>query len=109
MNFHPSNMQGKDITSSIPWNPATLNSRPQAGNWVSRKEPNTNAPPEWVYQITETFQNKAYAKEFRKTTSASCIQATNGQNITIPVEGYALVKVLAQEGMGQHSVWPKSF
>ncbi len=79
------------------------------GDWVSRREPNTNAPPKWVYQITETSQNTACAREFRRTTSAGHIQATNSQNITIPLEGYALVRVLTHKGMGQHSVWPKTF
>jgi hypothetical protein len=34
------------------------------------------------------------------TSPASHIQATNGQNITIPLDGYTIVRVLAQEAHG---------
>ncbi len=81
MSFHPSNKQCKDIiTFSIPWNLATFNSRPQAGDWVNKREPNSKAPLEWVYQITETAQNTACAKEFCKTSPTDHISLPGGLN-----------------------------
>ncbi len=50
VSFHPANRQNKDlIIASIPWNPATSNSRPQVGDWVSKREAHRNVSPEWVY------------------------------------------------------------
>ncbi len=101
VSFHPINKQNKDlIIASIPWNPATSNSRPQVGDWVSKREARRNASPKWVYQIIETTLTTASAREFRRSSPASRIQATNTQNIIIPLKGYTPVRVLAQEGHG---------
>jgi len=67
MSSHASNKLNRDlIVASIPWNPATSNSKPLIGDWVSKKEADQTAPPEWVYQITDTNLTTASAKEFRK-------------------------------------------
>jgi hypothetical protein len=96
VSFHPANRQNKDfIIASIPWNPAISNSRPQVGDWVSKREAHRNVSLEWVYQITEATQTMASTREFRKSSPASCIQATSTQNISIPLEGYEPVRVFA--------------
>ncbi len=78
VSFHPTNRQNKDlIIASIPWNPATSNSRSQVGDWVNKREAHMNVSPEWVYQITEATQTMASAKEFRKSSPAGRIQATS--------------------------------
>jgi hypothetical protein len=101
VSFHPTNRQNKDlIIANIPWNPATSNSRSQVGDWVNKKEAHMNVSPEWVYQITEATQTTANAKEFRKSSPAGRIQAISTQNISIPLEGYEPVRVLAQDGHG---------
>jgi hypothetical protein len=48
----------------------------------------------------EVTQTMASAKEFRKSSPASRIQATSTQNIFIPLEGYEPIRVLAQDGHG---------
>jgi hypothetical protein len=89
-------MQNKDlIISSIPWNPTISNSKPQVGDWVSKREVHRNVSPEWVYQIMEATQTMASAREFRKSSPAGRIQATSTQNISIPLEGYEPVRALA--------------
>jgi hypothetical protein len=48
--FHPSNRRNRDlIIASIPWDPATFNNVPLAGEWISKKEAGQIGPPEWVY------------------------------------------------------------
>jgi hypothetical protein len=50
MNFHANNRLNRDlIIANIPWNPATSNSKPLVGDWVSKKEADQTAPPKWVY------------------------------------------------------------
>ncbi len=101
VNFHPANRQNKDlIIASIPWNPATSNSRSHVGDWVSKRGAHKNVSPEWVYQITEVTQTTASAREFKKSSPAGRIQATSTQNISIPLEGYEPVRVFAQDGHG---------
>jgi len=96
VSFHPANKQNKDlIIASIPWNLATSTSRPQVGDWVSKREAQRNVSPEWVYQIMEATQTTASAREFKKSSPAGRIQATSTQNIFIPLEGYEPVRVLA--------------
>jgi hypothetical protein len=65
------------------------------GDWVSKKEANISVPPEWVYQITEMAQTLASARKFRRTSLAGRILATSSHNITIPLEGYEPIRVLA--------------
>ncbi len=85
VSFHPANKQNKDlIIASIPWNPATSNSKSQVGDWVSKREAHRNVSPEWVYQITKTTQTTASAREFRKSFATGRIQATSIQNIYPP-------------------------
>jgi len=101
MNSHASNKLNRDlIVASTPWNPATSNSKPLIGDWVSKKEADQTAPSEWVYQIIDTNLTTANAKEFRKSSSAGRVQATSSHCTTIPFEGYKPVKVLAQGGHG---------
>jgi hypothetical protein len=89
VSFHPANRQNKDlIIASIPWNPATSNSRPQ--ECLVDPVPHKNVSPEWVYQITEATQTTASAREFRKSSPAGRIQATNAQNISIPLRDMSL-------------------
>ncbi len=85
---------------SIPWNPATSSNKPLIGDWVSKKEADQIAPPEWVYQIIDTNLTTASAKEFRKSSSAGRVQATSSHRTTIPFEGYEPVRILAQDGHG---------
>jgi hypothetical protein len=50
MSSHASNKLNRDfIVASIPWNPDTSSNKPRIGDWVSKKEANQTAPPEWVY------------------------------------------------------------
>ncbi len=101
MSSHASNKLNKDlIIASIPWDPATSNSKPFVGDRVSKKEADQTAPPEWVYQITNTNLTTASAKEFRRSSSAGRVQATDSHCTIIPLEGYKPVKVLAQDGHG---------
>jgi len=96
MSSHASNKLNRDlIVASIPWNPATSSSKPLIGDWVSKKEADQTAPPEWVYQITDTNLTTASAKEFRKSSSAGQVQATSSHCTIIPFEGYEPVRVLA--------------
>jgi hypothetical protein len=101
MSSHASNKLNRDlIIANIPWNLATSSSKPLIGDMVSKKEADQTAPPEWVYQITDTNLTTASAKEFRKLSSAGRVQATNSHCTTIPFEGYKPVRVLAQDGHG---------
>ncbi len=90
----------KLIIDSIPWNPAIANKKPMVGDWVSKKEPDQIAPPDWIYQITNTNHDTASAKEYKKLSSTSRIKATSLHNVIIPLEGYKPVKVLKREGHG---------
>jgi hypothetical protein len=88
------------IIESIPWDLTTANKKPVVGDWVSKKDPGRAGPPKWVYQITDTNHATANAKEFKKFSNVGCIQATGSHDVTIPLEGYKLVRVLEQEGHG---------
>jgi len=101
MSSHASNKLNRDlIVASIPWDPATSNSKPLVGDWVSKKEADQTAPLEWVYQITNTNLTTASAKEFRRSSSTSRVQATSSHCTIIPLEGYKPVRVLTQDGHG---------
>jgi hypothetical protein len=101
VSFHPINRLNRNlIIDSNPWDPATANKKPVVGDWVSKKESDQTAPPEWVYQITDTTHASASAKEFKKLFSAGRIQATSSHDVIIPLEGYKPVRVFAQEGHG---------
>jgi hypothetical protein len=90
----------KLIIESIPWNPATANEKPIVGDWVSKKEPDQAAPPDWIYQITNTSHDTASAKEYKKLSSTGRIKATSSHDVTIPLRGYERVRVLEQERHG---------
>ncbi len=79
---------------------ATSNSKPLVGDWVNKRDADQITLPKWVYQITEISHTTASVKEFRRSSSAGRIQATNSHSITIPLEGYTPVIVLAQDGHG---------
>jgi hypothetical protein len=50
VSFHSINRRNRDlIIASIPWDPATSNNVPSAGEWISKKEAGQTGPPEWVY------------------------------------------------------------
>jgi hypothetical protein len=50
VSFHPINRRNRDIIiANIPWDPATSNNVPSAGEWISKKEAGQTSPPEWVY------------------------------------------------------------
>ncbi len=101
VNFHPSNRLNRDlIVASIPWDPTTSNSKPLIGDWVSKREADQTTSPEWVYQIIGTNSTTASVKEFKRSSSTGRIQATNSHSITIPLEGYAPVRILAQDRHG---------
>jgi len=88
MSSHASNKLNRDlIVASIPWNPATSNSKSLVGDWVSKKEADRTTPPEWVYQITDTNRTTASAKEFRRLSNAGRVQATSSHCTIIPLEG----------------------
>jgi hypothetical protein len=96
VSFHPiDRLNRKLIIDSIPWDPTTASSKPAVGDWVSKRESGRTAPPEWVYQIIDTTHASASAKEFKKSSSASRIQATSSHDIIIPLERYKPLKVLA--------------
>ncbi len=96
MSFHPiDRLNRKLIIDSIPWDPTTASSKPAVGDWVNKRESGRTAPPEWVYQIIDTTHASASAKEFKKSSSASRIQATSSHDIIIPLERYKPLKVLA--------------
>jgi hypothetical protein len=101
MSFHQGNSQNKElIINSILWNPAASNSRPLVGDSVSKRETHRNASPDWVYQIMETSQYSANAREYRKTSPTGRIQPSSSQNVIIPLAGYEPVKVFVQEYHG---------
>jgi hypothetical protein len=111
VSFHPINRRNRDlIIANIPWDPATSNNVPSAGEWISKKEAGqTNPPewvypvvgqtnpPEWIYQVVGTNQSTANVSKFRRISHMGCIQATGSHIITIPLEGYEPVRVLAQD------------
>jgi hypothetical protein len=90
----------KLIIDSIPWNLATANEKPMVGDWISKNEPDQTAPPDWIYQITNTNHDIASAKEYKKSSSTGRIQATSSHDVIIPLERYKPVKVLEQERHG---------
>jgi hypothetical protein len=98
VSFHPINRRNKNlIIASIPWDLATSNNVPSAGEWISKKETGQTGPPEWVYQVVGTNQSTANVSEFRKISHTGRIQATGSHTITIPLEGYEPIRVLAQD------------
>jgi hypothetical protein len=98
VSFHPINKRNKDlIIASIPWDPATFNDVPSAGEWIGKKEAGQTDPPEWVYQVVGTTQSTANMSEFRRISHMGRIQATNSHIITIPLEGYEPIKVFARD------------
>jgi hypothetical protein len=98
VSFHPINKQNRNlIITSIPWDPATSNNVPSAGKWISKKEAGQTGPLEWVYQVVGTTQSTANVSEFKRISHAGRIQATGSHTITIPLEGYEHVRVLAQD------------
>jgi hypothetical protein len=88
------------IINIIPWDLVTARKKPVVGEWVNKKEPDRTAPPDLVYQITDTNHDTASAKEFQKLSKAGRIQATNSHDVIIPLEGYERVRVLEQESHG---------
>jgi hypothetical protein len=67
VSFHTINRHNKEIiTSGIPWNPATSEFRPLVGDWVSKREAPRNTSLNWAYQVVETFQTTASAREYRR-------------------------------------------
>jgi hypothetical protein len=95
---HPINRRNRDlIIASIPWDPATSNNIPSTGEWISKKEAGQTSPPEWVYQVVRTNQSIANVSEFRRISHTGRIQAIGSHIITIPLEGYEPVRVLAQD------------
>jgi hypothetical protein len=98
VSFHPSNRRNRDlIIANIPWDPATSNNVPSAREWINKKEVGQTGSPEWVYQVVGTTQSTANVSEFRRISHMGRIQATGSHTITIPLEGYELVRVLAQD------------
>jgi len=67
------------------------------GDWVSKRAGPSDAPPSWVYQVVETFQTSASAREYRRTSSTGRIHPSSSQNVIIPLAGYEPIRVLAQE------------
>jgi hypothetical protein len=101
VNFHPANKRNRDlIIASIPWDPATSNNVPSAGEWISKKEAGQTGPPQWVYQVVETTQITANVSEFTRISHTDRIKATGSHTITIPLEGYEPIRVLAQDNHG---------
>jgi hypothetical protein len=101
VNSFPINkLNRKLIIESIPWDLATASNKPTVGDWVTKKEFDRTAPPEWIYQITDTTHATTTAKEFKKISNAGRIQATSSHNVIIPFEGYKPVRVLTQEAHG---------
>jgi hypothetical protein len=101
VSFHPINRLNRSlIIVSIPWDLAIASNKPVVGDWVGKKEAGRIASLEWVYQITDITHNTASAKEFKKSSNAGRIQATNLHNTTIPLEGYTSVRVFIQDGHG---------
>jgi hypothetical protein len=74
VSFHPANKRNKDlIIASIPWDPATSNNVPSAGEWINKKEARQTSPPQWLYQVVGTSQSTANVLEFRKISHTGCI------------------------------------
>jgi hypothetical protein len=95
---HPVNKKNRDlIIASIPWDPAASNSTPSTGEWISKKEGDRAGPPEWVYQVVESTRNTANVSEFKRISHTGRIQATGSRTITISLEGYEPVRILAQD------------
>jgi hypothetical protein len=98
VSFHPINRRNRDlIITSIPWDPAASNNVPSTGEWISKKEAGQTGPPEWIYQVVGTTQSTANVSEFRRISHTGRIQATGSHTITIPLEGYEPIRVLAQD------------
>jgi hypothetical protein len=50
VSFHPINRLNRNlIIDSISWDLATTSSKSVVGDWVSKRESDRTAPPEWVY------------------------------------------------------------
>jgi hypothetical protein len=85
--FHPTNRLNRNlIIYSIPWDLVTARKKPVVGEWVSKKEPDRTAPPDWVYQITDTNHDTTSAKEFQKLSKVGRIQATSSHDVIIPLK-----------------------
>jgi hypothetical protein len=98
VSFHLINRRNRDlIIASIPWDPSTSNNLLLAGKWISKKEADQISPPDWVYQVVGTTQSIANVSEFRRISHTGRIQATDSHTITIPLEGYEPIRVLAQD------------
>ncbi len=68
---HSSNRLNRDlIVASIPWDPATSNSKPLVGDWVNKRGTDQITSPKWVYQITDINHTTASTKEFRRSSNA---------------------------------------
>ncbi len=101
VSFHPANKRNRDlIIASIPWDPATSNNVPLAGEWISKKEARQTGPPQWVYQVVGTTQSTANVSEFKRISHTGRIKATGSHTITIPLEGYEPIRVLTQDNHG---------
>jgi len=108
MSFHTSNRLNRDlIVTSIPWDPATSNSKPLVGDWVNKKEADQTAPPEWVYQITDTNLTTASAKEFKRSSSAGRVQATAHTAPSFPLRGTSLSESSPKTAMEPRSGSPR--
>ncbi len=98
VSFHPINRRNRDlIITSIPWDPAASNNVPSTGEWISKKEAGQTGLLEWIYQVVRTTQCTANVSEFRRIFYTGRIEATGSHTITIPLEGYEPIRVLAQD------------
>jgi hypothetical protein len=98
MSHHPSNRGSLvRIAASIPWRPYELNNRIQAGDWISKPDPNLCASPDWIYYVLEPHRGTAKVIEFKKITPSGLIQATTHTAITLSTKGYRPVRILSQD------------
>jgi len=98
MSHHPTNKDSlARITASIPWNPEELNNRVQAGDWISKPDPNMLTSPDWIYYVLESHRGTAKVIEFKKITPNGIIKATTHAAITLPTKGYRPVRILSQD------------
>jgi len=101
MNHHPTNRDSlARITASIPWNLEELNNRVQAGDWISKPDPNMRTSPDWIYYVLESHRGTAKVIEFKKITPNGIIKATTHAAITLPTKGYRPVRIFSQDTHG---------
>jgi hypothetical protein len=109
VSFHPINRLNRNlIIDSNPWDPATANKKPVVGDWVSKKESDQTAPPEWVYQITDTTHANASTKEFKNSLALAESRLPAHMTSSSLLKGTSRSKCSLKKAMELRSGWPRT-